>query len=106
MHGPPGAGKTLLAEAIAGESGVKILVFSSNFVIQPTGSGAAGIRKMLVAAEAVVEKEGKVLIFIDEIETVARRRVRGGRFGFQIEMDLPDLVGRVEIFKALIRRLK
>jgi len=71
LTGPPGTGKTLLARAVAGESGVPMFTaVGSDFVEKYVGVGAQRIRALFAAAR----KHEKAIIFIDEVDAVARRR--------------------------------
>ncbi len=74
LEGPPGTGKTLLAEAVAGESGVPFFSISgSDFVEMFVGVGASRVRDLFQDAK----KNAPCIIFIDEIDAVARRRGSG-----------------------------
>ena len=74
LEGPPGTGKTLLAKAIAGEAGVPFYSISgSDFVEMYVGVGASRVRDLF--EEAGTHKP--CIIFIDEIDAVARRRGTG-----------------------------
>ena len=74
MVGPPGTGKTLLAKAIAGEAGVPFFSLSgSDFVEMFVGVGASRVRDMFAEAK----KNAPCIIFIDEIDAVARKRGSG-----------------------------
>ena len=74
MVGPPGTGKTLLAKAIAGEAKVPFFTISgSDFVEMFVGVGASRVRDMFEQAK----KAAPCIIFIDEIDAVARRRGTG-----------------------------
>jgi cell division protease FtsH len=71
LTGPPGTGKTLLARAVAGESGVPMFTAAgSDFVEKYVGVGAQRIRSLFAAAR----KHDRAIIFIDEVDAVARRR--------------------------------
>ncbi|MBP3059214.1 ATP-dependent zinc metalloprotease FtsH [Texas Phoenix palm phytoplasma] len=71
LSGPPGTGKTLLAKALAGEAKVPFFAVSgSEFVEMFVGVGAARIRNLFQTAQ----KNAPCIIFIDEIESVARKR--------------------------------
>jgi cell division protease FtsH len=74
LVGPPGTGKTLLAKAVAGEAGVPFFSISgSDFVEMYVGVGASRVRDMFEEAK----KNAPCIIFIDEIDAVARRRGTG-----------------------------
>ena len=74
LEGPPGTGKTLLAKAIAGEAGVPFYSISgSDFVEMFVGVGASRVRDMFEEAK----HDAPCIVFIDEIDAVARRRGTG-----------------------------
>ena len=74
LVGPHGTGKTLLAKAIAGEAGVPFFSISgSDFVEMFVGVGASRVRDLFEEAK----KNAPCIIFIDEIDAVARRRGTG-----------------------------
>ncbi len=78
MAGPPGAGKTHLAKAVAGEAQVPFFSLSgSDFVEMFVGVGAARVRDLFDTAK----KNAPCIVFIDEIDAVGRRRgmnINGG----------------------------
>lgn len=74
LVGPPGTGKTLLAKAVAGEAGVPFFTISgSDFVEMFVGVGASRVRDLFEDAK----RNAPCIIFIDEIDAVARRRGTG-----------------------------
>ena len=74
LEGPPGTGKTLLAKAVAGEAGVPFFSISgSDFVEMFVGVGASRVRDLFENAK----KNSPCIVFIDEIDAVARRRGTG-----------------------------
>ena len=74
LVGPPGTGKTLIAKAVAGEAGVPFLsVTGSDFMEMFVGVGASRVRDLFESAR----KMGKAIIFIDEIDSIGRKRGAG-----------------------------
>ena len=74
LVGPPGTGKTLLARAVAGEAGVPFLsVSGSDFMEMFVGVGASRVRDLFESAR----KHGRAIIFIDEIDSIGRKRGAG-----------------------------
>ncbi len=74
LTGPPGTGKTLLAKAVAGEAGLPFFSISgSDFVEMFVGVGASRVRDLFEEAK----KNAPCIVFIDEIDAVARRRGTG-----------------------------
>ncbi len=74
LEGAPGTGKTLLAKAIAGEANVPFFSISgSDFVEMFVGVGASRVRDLFADAK----KNAPCIVFIDEIDAVARRRGTG-----------------------------
>ena len=74
LEGPPGTGKTLLAKAVAGEAGVPFFSISgSDFVEMFVGVGASRVRDLFDDAK----KNAPCIVFIDEIDAVARKRGSG-----------------------------
>ena len=83
LVGPPGTGKTLLARAVAGEAGAAFLRLSgSDFVEMWAGLGARRVRRVFAAAR----KRAPCVIFIDEIDSLGRKR-GGGSSGADREND-------------------
>lgn len=73
LCGKPGTGKTLLARAIAGESGVNfIFLTGSDFDEVFVGVGAARIRKLF----QIARKNKPCIIFIDEIDSLLTKSRR------------------------------
>ncbi len=74
LVGPPGTGKTLIARAVAGEAGVAFLsVTGSDFMEMFVGVGASRVRDLFQSAR----KMGRAIIFVDEIDSIGRKRGAG-----------------------------
>jgi cell division protease FtsH len=74
LVGPPGTGKTLIARAVAGEAGVPFMsVSGSDFMEMFVGVGASRVRDLFESAR----KHGRAIIFVDEIDSIGRKRGAG-----------------------------
>jgi cell division protease FtsH len=98
LTGPPGTGKTLLARAVAGESGVPMFTATgSDFVEKYVGVGAQRIRSLFAAAR----KHNRAIIFIDEVDAVARRRGGDGEIAHvESETTLIALLSEMDGFHS------
>ena len=96
LVGPPGTGKTLLAKAVAGEAGVPFFSISgSDFVEMFVGVGASRVRDLFEDAK----KNAPCIVFIDEIDAVARRRGTGMGGGHdEREQTLNQMLGEMDGF--------
>lgn len=98
LVGPPGSGKTLLAQAVAGEANVPFFsITGSAFVEMFAGVGAARVRNLFARAE----KKAPCIIFIDEIDAVGKARGGSGISGAEEhEQTLTQLLTEMDGFDA------
>jgi cell division protease FtsH len=98
LVGPPGTGKTLIARAVAGEAGVPFLsVTGSDFMEMFVGVGASRVRDLFESAR----KMGKAIIFIDEIDSVGRKRGAGLGGGHdEREQTLNQMLSEMDGFES------
>ena len=96
LVGPPGTGKTLLAKAVAGEANVPFFSSSgSEFVEMFVGMGAAKVRDLFQQAN----EKAPCIVFIDEIDTVGKKRDGGGFSGNdEREQTLNQLLAEMDGF--------
>jgi len=98
LVGPPGTGKTLIARAVAGEAGVPFLsVSGSDFMEMFVGVGASRVRDLFESAR----KLGRAIIFIDEIDSIGRKRGAGVGGGHdEREQTLNQMLNEMDGFEA------
>jgi cell division protease FtsH len=98
LVGPPGTGKTLFARAVAGEAGVGFMsVTGSDFMEMFVGVGASRVRDLFLQAR----KMGKAIIFIDEIDSIGRKRGAGLGGGHdEREQTLNQLLSEMDGFET------
>ena len=98
LVGPPGTGKTLIARAVAGEAGVPFLsVSGSDFMEMFVGVGASRVRDLFESAR----KHGRAIIFIDEIDSVGRKRGAGMGGGHdEREQTLNQMLSEMDGFEG------
>lgn len=76
LHGPPGCGKTVLANAIANKAGVPFLSVSAPSVVSGmSGESEKKVREIFEEARSLAP----CLLFIDEIDAVTPKREGGAR---------------------------
>jgi cell division protease FtsH len=95
LQGQPGCGKTLLARALAGETGVPFyFVSAASFVEKFVGLGAARVRELFAEAK----KNAPSIVFIDELDAVGRRRDADGGGGREFDNTLNQLLVELDGF--------
>eukprot|EP00164_Ancoracysta_twista_P000011 GFYU01000014.1.p1 GENE.GFYU01000014.1~~GFYU01000014.1.p1 ORF type:complete len:804 (+),score=346.92 GFYU01000014.1:93-2504(+) len=71
MYGPPGSGKTLIARAVANETGAFFFLINGPEIMSKlAGESESNLRKAFEEAE----KNSPAIIFIDEIDSIAPKR--------------------------------
>ena len=98
LVGPPGTGKTLIARAVAGEAGVPFLsVSGSDFMEMFVGVGASRVRDLFESAR----KHGRAIIFVDEIDSIGRKRGAGLGGGHdEREQTLNQMLSEMDGFES------
>src|SRR5919197_838937 len=96
LYGPPGTGKTMLAKAVAHESGAAFYSQSASaFVEMFAGLGAARIRKLFEEAR----KHAPAIVFIDELDAVGAQRTGHG-FNREQDQTLNQLLVELDGFEG------
>uniref|UniRef100_A0A2N9G2E2 AAA+ ATPase domain-containing protein n=1 Tax=Fagus sylvatica TaxID=28930 RepID=A0A2N9G2E2_FAGSY len=117
LYGPPGTGKTLIAKAIANETGAFFFCINGPEIMSKmAGESESNLRKAFEEAE----KNAPSITFIDEIDSIAPKREktglivltsiptlrRFGRFDKEIDIGVPDEIGRLEVLGIHTKKMK
>lgn len=96
LTGLPGTGKTLLAKAVANRtSATFIRVVASELVQKYIGEGARMVRDLF----ALAKERAPSLMFIDELDAVAARRVEDGTSGErEVQRTMMQLLAEIDGF--------
>ena len=101
MYGPPGTGKTSLAKVAATESDVTFLAVSGDqFLNKWVGTGPQRVREMFATAR----KYAPAILFIDEIDTIGRRRSEEPADGYRPDDILNALLAEMDGFRTAIHK--
>jgi len=73
LHGPPGTGKTRLAQAVANESDAQFFIINGPEIM---GSGYGESEKRLREVFEEATKHAPAIVFIDEIDSIAPKRAQ------------------------------
>ncbi len=99
LHGPPGTGKTILAKAVAkSTNSTFIQVVGSELVQKFIGEGAKQVKEIFELAR----EKAPSIVFIDEIDSLAARRVDMGTSGErEVQRTFMQLLAEIDGFKNL-----
>ena len=76
LHGPPGCGKTLLANAVAGSVGCSFISISApEIVAGVSGESEERVRHVF----SVAKQEAPAILFIDEVDAIMSKREGAGK---------------------------
>ncbi|MBU0457794.1 MAG: AAA family ATPase [Nanoarchaeota archaeon] len=99
LHGPPGTGKTLLAKAVANSTDATFIeVVGSELVQKFIGEGAKLVKDIF----ALARRKSPSIVFIDEIDALAAKRIETGTSGErEVSRTFMQLLAELDGFKHL-----
>src|SRR3989338_9162935 len=99
LYGPPGTGKTLLAKAVAASTNSTFIqIVSSELVQKFIGEGAKLVKEIFELAR----KKAPAIIFIDELDALAAKRIDMGTSGErEVSRTFMQLLAEIDGFKPL-----
>lgn len=99
LYGPPGTGKTLLAKAVANETNATFIeIVASELVQKFIGEGAKLVKEIFQLAR----QKAPSIVFIDEIDALAAKRVELGTSGErEVQRTFMQLLAELDGFKPL-----
>ena len=99
LHGPPGTGKTLLAKAVAESTNSTFIeIVGSELVQKFIGEGAKLVKDLFILAR----EKAPSIIFIDEIDAIASKRIDVGTSGErEVQRTFMQLLAEIDGFKPL-----
>ena len=97
LYGPPGTGKTMLAKAMASESGVTFIAAEGNeFLKKYVGEGSERVHELFKTAR----KYAPSILFVDEIDAIAKERRGGENAGSSGEGTLTAFLTEMDGFSS------
>ncbi|MBS3119817.1 proteasome-activating nucleotidase [Candidatus Woesearchaeota archaeon] len=99
LHGPPGTGKTLLAKAVANSTDSTFIeIVGSELVQKFIGEGAKLVKDIF----AMAKEKAPAIIFIDELDAIAARRIEIGTSGErEVQRTFMQLLAEIDGFDNL-----
>jgi transitional endoplasmic reticulum ATPase len=93
LYGPPGTGKTMIARAVAAETGAFLFTINGPEILSKIpGESEMKLRKAFEEAE----KNSPAIIFIDEIDSIAPKREKSGDVEKRIVSQLLTLMDGIK----------
>jgi len=99
LYGPPGTGKTMIAKALAKQTNATFIELVGSELVQKfIGEGAKLVKDLFELAR----KKAPTIIFIDEIDAIAAKRIENGTSGErEVQRTFMQLLGEMDGFDPL-----